>query len=112
MINDIRVSANFKLIEFQCRCCGLVKLCPRLLANLQALREAWGGPIYITSGYRCHSRNRAVGGSATSLHLRGMAADIAASPKDQQRLRELALQIGFTEIIPGGGENYVHVANK
>ena len=112
MINDIQVSANFNLREFQCRCCGLVKLCPRLLAKLQALRDAWGRPLVVTSGYRCNPHNKTVGGAVASLHLRGLAADIAVSPGNQRHLLELALKIGFTEIIPGGGGNYVHLANK
>lgn len=32
-------------------------------------------PISITSGYRCHQLNIAVGGSATSDHLKGLACD-------------------------------------
>ena len=111
MINDIRVSPHFKLREFQCRCCGAVKLCPKLLLKLEALRSAWGGPLIITSGYRCPLRNKAVGGAAASYHLRGMAADISASPREQQFLKEIALKIVFTEIISGGGDNYLHIAN-
>ena len=111
MINDLPVSPHFKLREFQCRCCASVKLCPRLLERLEALRAAWGRPIVITSGYRCDSRNKAVGGAIRSLHLRGMAADIAAPEREQPRLRELAGIIGFSEIIPGGSRNYLHVAD-
>ena len=43
---------------------------------LDPLREAWKSPIRVTSGYRCGVLNRAVGGSATSAHLYGYAADI------------------------------------
>lgn len=32
-------------------------------------------PVTITSGYRCHQLNVAVGGSATSDHLKGLACD-------------------------------------
>ena len=45
---------------------------------LDPLREHWGSPIYVTSGYRCPLLNKKVGGVATSYHLRGMAADITA----------------------------------
>ena len=44
--------------------------------------------------------------------MRGTAADIAVLERDQPRLCELAVKIGFSEIIPGGGRNYVHVANR
>lgn len=43
---------------------------------LDPLRESWKSPIRVTSGYRCGVLNRAVGGSTTSAHLYGLAADI------------------------------------
>ena len=45
---------------------------------LDPLRERWGVPIYVNSGYRCPALNAKVGGSPTSYHLRGMAADISS----------------------------------
>ena len=42
---------------------------------LDPLREAMGFPLVITSGYRCTDLNRDVGGSPTSQHLLGLAAD-------------------------------------
>ena len=45
---------------------------------LDPIREKWQSPIYITSGYRCPALNAKVGGSPTSYHLRGMAADISS----------------------------------
>lgn len=43
---------------------------------LDPLREAWGSPIIVNSGYRCPSLNKAVGGSKTSSHMSGWAVDI------------------------------------
>lgn len=45
---------------------------------LDPIREHWGSPIFVTSGYRCPLLNKKVGGVANSYHLRGMAADITA----------------------------------
>jgi len=42
---------------------------------LQPIRDRWG-PIEISSGFRCLEINKAVGGSNTSQHLLGEAADI------------------------------------
>lgn len=42
---------------------------------LQPLRDAWGKPIKINSGYRCEKLNKAVGGVPTSQHTKGQAAD-------------------------------------
>lgn len=44
---------------------------------LQPLREHYGRPITISSGYRSTALNAAVGGVANSQHLQGEAADIA-----------------------------------
>lgn len=43
---------------------------------LDPLREAWGTPIKITSGYRCTALNKAIGGSTTSAHNSGYAVDM------------------------------------
>jgi zinc D-Ala-D-Ala carboxypeptidase len=43
---------------------------------LQPLRDAIGHPIKITSGFRSQRVNKAIGGSATSDHCIGCAADI------------------------------------
>ena len=56
---------------------SVVKNLERLVSRvLDPLREAWGSPIIVTSGYRCEELNARVGGVKTSYHLRGMAADI------------------------------------
>ena len=49
---------------------------------LDPLREAWGSPIIVNSGYRCPALNKAVGGSKTSAHLSGWGVDI--SPKNKK----------------------------
>lgn len=49
---------------------------------LDPLREVIGHPIYITSGYRSPRLNRLVGGSTTSAHMVGLAADFKVGDKD------------------------------
>lgn len=56
---------------------------PEALANLQrlsrfldAVRTLLGKPVLISSAYRSPALNKAVGGSNTSAHLSGLAADI------------------------------------
>lgn len=80
---------------------------------LDPLREAWGGPLTIGSGYRCPALNNAVGGSPTSHHMRGMAADInAGSPADNRRLFQLVLdmKLPFTQLIDEKNFAWVHIA--
>lgn len=47
-----------------------------LLEVLDDLREFYGKPIKITSGFRCTELNKLVGGSPTSAHVIGYAADL------------------------------------
>ena len=43
---------------------------------LQPIRDTYGYPIIVNSGYRCAELNKAVGGVRNSQHLTGCAADI------------------------------------
>lgn len=57
-----------------------------LIENLlNPIREAWGGPIIVTSGYRCPRLNTVLKGSKTSAHLTGYAADLI--PGNGQRAK-------------------------
>jgi hypothetical protein len=47
----------------------------RTCAMLEKVRALVGGPIVVTSGYRGPAVNAAVGGSKTSAHMTGRAAD-------------------------------------
>lgn len=60
---------------------------------LQPLRDAWGQPIFINSGYRCKELNELVGGVETSQHCKGMAADCGCS--DPYALAKLAKKMGL-----------------
>ena len=86
----------------------------RLVDNvLDPLREAWGRPLTVSSGYRCPALNRAVGGSATSHHMDGMAADITTGNKvDNRRLFQLIinLKLPFTQLIDERYFRWVHVS--
>lgn len=48
-------------------------LCNKLL---QPIRNKFGKSIIVTSGYRCLALNTRIGGSKTSQHMKGQAADI------------------------------------
>ena len=52
---------------------NLVDLCVNVL---EKVREKWGSPVTVNSGYRCPKLNRAIGGAKNSQHLTGQAADI------------------------------------
>ena len=84
---------------------------------LDPLRERWGVPIYVTSGYRCPELNARVGGSKTSYHLRGMAADITsrcpfhnAALFTEIRIMHREGKLPLTECYLSQQGLYIHVA--
>jgi len=87
------LSKNFSRHEFACKCCGDIKVDPRLLIALQDLRNLAGVPIKVLSGYRCPVHNREVNGSKYSQHLLGKAADIVVEGLTVGGMYPLALLI-------------------
>ena len=57
---------------------------------LDPLREAYGKPIRVNSGYRCPKLNTLVGGTPNSQHMRGEAADIQPVVGNEADLPQLA----------------------
>lgn len=105
--NNIQVSKNFVLSEFQSRDTGEVILDAELLRRLQTLRDRLGRPIVVTSGYRTPEHNRAVGGATQSQHLYGTAADITCAGISVAALYAAAETVGFRGI--GKYSSFVHV---
>lgn len=80
---------------------------------LDKVREMWGKPIGVNSGYRSADLNRAVGGAKNSQHLRGEAADITAGTKENNRkLFDLivASDIPFDQLIDESGYKWLHIS--
>ena len=55
----------------------------RICGWLEVLRDRYGSPIIINSGYRSPQLNKKVGGVATSNHVTGCAVDIRCSGAEQ-----------------------------
>ncbi len=110
-INDINLAQNFRLAEFQCRHCGVVKIDPELVRRLQKMRDEIGQPLIINSGYRCETHNRAIGGAKDSQHLYGRAADVSCPSIQVGRLHTIA-----EKYFPDGGvgkyAGFVHVDTR
>lgn len=84
---------------------------------LDPLREAWGAPIIVTSGYRCSRLNAVVGGARTSQHILGQAADIRTlsdTPADNRKLRDLIvmLDLPFDQLIDEYQCDWLHVSYR
>ena len=90
----------------------------RLVTNvLDPLREEWGAPIIVTSGFRCVSLNAVVGGARSSQHVYGQAADIRTvsdRPEDNRKLRDLLIELNlpFDQLIDEFGCDWIHVSHK
>lgn len=82
---------------------------------LDPLRELWGKPIIVTSGFRCAKLNRAVGGVTKSQHTKGQAADIRTvenTTMANKQLFDVAMRSGlpFDQLIDEYGYNWIHIS--
>lgn len=81
---------------------------------LDPLREWYGKPIYVNSGYRCPALNKAVGGVANSQHLTGQAADIDVNDRAENRrlMKHIEDNLDFDQLIWENGGAWVHVSYR
>ena len=83
---------------------------------LDGLREAWGGPITVTSGFRCTELNKEVKGVQRSAHKLGYAADIRPSNGQMERFKKKVVEWvqdkKFDQCIleSSGGTQWVHIS--
>ena len=102
------MTKNFKIKEFECKggCDMPLEVYEniiKLASQLQFLRDYTGRPITINSAYRCPDHNAKVGGSKTSQHLLGKAADItiqSLKPAEVYRIIEDLIDMGH--MLQGG----------
>ena len=79
---------------------------------LDPIREAYGSAIYVNSGYRCPTLNKAVGGKSNSQHQKGQAADITTTSKEgNKNLFQIIKGLGcFDQLIDESNYRWVHVS--
>lgn len=80
---------------------------------LDPLREKYGKPIRVNGAYRCPELNKAVGGSKTSQHMTGQAADISVgTPEQNKQLFQLIidLDLPFDQLIDENKFKWIHVS--
>ena len=111
----------FTMNEFDCHCgcrmpdsasANIVALVEQVL---DPVRERYGKPVCVNSGYRCARHNTAVGGVVGSQHMRGEAADICCG--DNNRLAKIIEENGrYDQLIrylgTGGKIRFIHVSWK
>lgn len=127
-VKELCVSGSYpKLVEVPKEGTNEYRNIVFLIENLlDPIREKLGRPVRVTSGYRPPKLNKAVGGSSTSNHLTGCAADIHTGndSTDNIKIIEALLQLGYSydEIIAEGAyfdkndklisAKWIHVALK
>jgi zinc D-Ala-D-Ala carboxypeptidase len=98
---------NFSRGEFKCPCCDVSDINVGFVLRLQLARQRIGKGMSINSGYRCKSRNEAVGGVESSAHRKGLAADVRCSNSSDRMLFLSIFPEFFTRI--GIASNFIHV---
>jgi len=85
----------------------------------QPIREHFGVPIYVSSGYRSKDLNEVIGGSPRSFHSHGLALDLDQDGRNKGVSNAdvfyfIKENLQFTELIWEFGDetnpNWVHVA--
>lgn len=81
---------------------------------LDPLREMYGSPITVNSGYRSQALNKAVKGASTSQHCKGEAADITGGNKEanKQLFEMIRENLPFDQLINEYDYSWVHVSYK
>ena len=109
----LQLSKNFKLDEFKCKCgkCDPILVDEALVTWLQKIRDHFGKSVNINSAYRCekHNADPKVGGSKTSHHLKGKAADIRVEGVVPLEVAKYAESIGIQRI--GLYDTFVHIGS-
>lgn len=103
---------NFPKSEFDCKHTGKNEMKHSFMARLQRLRDEFGKPMAISSGYRDKSHPaEAKKGATTGAHTTGRACDVKVDRGDAYRLMELAVKHGFTGIgfQQKGANRFIHL---
>jgi zinc D-Ala-D-Ala carboxypeptidase len=91
---------------------GVIENLRKTCAGLERIRILLGHPIFISSGYRSQELNRAIGGSPSSAHTKGWAADFicpayGTSPDIMRAIADSDIQ--FDQLIEEFGR-WVHIS--
>lgn len=89
---------NFDETEFRCSETGECRMSADFMRRLQALRDEYGKPLTITSGYRSPNHSIEASKQQPGVHTRGLACDVGVSGHDAYEILKLALKHGFTGI--------------
>jgi zinc D-Ala-D-Ala carboxypeptidase len=79
---------------------------------LQPLRDLYGKPIRVTSGYRSPLVNKSIGGAQQSQHVKGQAADITGGSAEENEIlfNLIRENFKFDQLIDEFGYSWIHVS--
>lgn len=97
ILKDIK---HFKLNEFDCPCCHRNLMNVFMIDLIEEIRNHYGKPITITSGFRCEKKNNSlIGHDINSRHLFGSAIDFYVSGISTHELLEFCYSLRAKGII-------------
>lgn len=97
-MSEERLSRNFTRQELACTCCGDCKIHPEMIAILQSIRNFYGKPLFVSSGYRCPKHPVEVMKDKPGEHAHGMAVDIICHGALALEIMRNAQALGVTRI--------------
>lgn len=106
------ISRNFMVSEFRCKD-GSDKILidvDFVRSKLQDIRDHFGVPVTVNSGYRTESYNKKVGGAKKSYHMKGQAFDIVVKGHTPAEVARYAQSLDVKGIIQYNG--FVHVDSR
>ena len=80
--------------------------------EFDAIREAWSGPLGVTSGYRPEPINSQVGGVPGSYHVKGMALDIYPIGESLQKFHQWLVQRWSGGYGDGRPKGFIHIDTR
>ena len=102
------MTKNFSIGEFNCKCGCIMPdevlyNVVKLVNQLQTIRDVIKTPIQINSAYRCRKHNKAIGGSVSSQHILGKAADIVVSGMTPDEVADTIEALILEDKMENGG---------
>ena len=108
---DFNWGKYFTEEEFKCSHTGKCDMDQYFIDRINQLREQYGKPIKITSGYRDATHPIEARKKEPGAHASGYACDIGVRGADALQIVGIALQLGFTGIGVNqkGGGRFIHL---
>lgn len=107
------LTEHFKVKEFACHDgTDYIPIDLDLVYKLEDIRQHFGKPITITSGYRSESYNRKIGGTSSSYHVKGKAFDIVVQGISPYDVAHYAQGLWINGIGCYYDDGFVHIDSR